>query len=42
MRQRLLAEKRERERELLKKKIAAGIDFLGEGTNIKIGEEKKE
>ena len=41
MRQKLLADKKKRERELLQKKMAAGVDFLGDN-DVKISAEKGE
>ena len=41
MRQKLLADKKKRERELLQKKMAAGVDFLGDN-DVKFGAEKAE
>ena len=41
IRQRLLAERKERERELLKKKIAAGVDLLGDTNDIRIQQDKQ-
>lgn len=40
IRQRLLAERKEKERELLKKKIAAGVDLLGDNNDIRVLKDK--
>jgi hypothetical protein len=41
MRQKLLADKKKRERELLQKKMAAGVDFLGDN-DVKFSADKAE
>eukprot|EP00356_Strombidium_inclinatum_P003497 CAMPEP_0170482032 /NCGR_PEP_ID=MMETSP0208-20121228/2232_1 /TAXON_ID=197538 /ORGANISM="Strombidium inclinatum, Strain S3" /LENGTH=104 /DNA_ID=CAMNT_0010754827 /DNA_START=701 /DNA_END=1015 /DNA_ORIENTATION=+ len=41
MRHKMAQDKKKREREMLKKKMAAGVDFLAD-VDIKLGEESKE
>lgn len=41
MRQKLLADKKRRERELLQKKIAAGVDYLGDDNDIRLSKDRE-